>query len=119
MNSAGARSAGGCRLEAAARSAQRAASALRQSVPGSCTRGMYSACRDTTTPWDQLISSTMTPTTAVAVKLAVTSDDPEPDVVETPCENGGLLTTLHKHLPSLGKLRVNKTNAEHGSPLFR
>lgn len=83
-----------------------------------CGAGMYSACRDTTTPWDQLISSTMTPTTAVAVKLAVTSDEPEPDVVETPCENGGLFGSIHKHLPALSKLKASN-RSEQGSPLFR
>lgn len=83
-----------------------------------CGAVMNSACRDTTTPWDHLISATMTPTTAVAVKLVVTSDDPEPDVVETPCENGGFFGSIHKHLPSLSKLKVNKRN-EQRSPLFR
>lgn len=66
------------------------------------------------TRWEQLISSTLTPTTAVAVKLAVTPDDQE-NGGPPPQQNGGLLGSL-KHLPGLSKLR---STSEQRSPLFR
>lgn len=63
------------------------------------------------TQWEQLISSTMTPTTAVAVKLAVTPDEEAPG--QTQPETRGLLGTLNRHM---GKFGVNHTK---GSTLFR
>ncbi|XP_066909606.1 ATP-sensitive inward rectifier potassium channel 12 isoform X2 [Halyomorpha halys] len=64
-----------------------------------------------TTQWEQLISSTMTPTTAVAVKLAVTPDEEQP--VPNQTETGGLLGTINKHMGKFGGGR------SAGSTLFR
>jgi len=77
------------------------------------------------TPWEQLISSTMTPTTAVAVKLAVTDEPPEPtDPNGTGLPpgvsgsggagggsggGGGIFGALHRHIPILSRLSLNKT----------
>ncbi|KAF6203326.1 hypothetical protein GE061_003744, partial [Apolygus lucorum] len=58
------------------------------------------------TQWEQLISSTMTPTTAVAVKLAVTPDE-ETDVPQT-VDYGGLLGTINRHM---GKFSSRKSAA--------
>lgn len=74
------------------------------------------------TPWEQLISSTMTPTTAVAVKLAVTDEPPEPadpkgcaalpgEIAADGGAAAGLLGTLHRHIPLLARLSLNKTAA--------
>ncbi|KAK9500365.1 hypothetical protein O3M35_001644 [Rhynocoris fuscipes] len=63
------------------------------------------------TQWEQLISSTMTPTTAVAVKLAVTPDEETPG--PNPTETKGLLGTINRHM---GKFGVTHTK---GSTLFR
>ncbi|KAL1130757.1 hypothetical protein AAG570_011998 [Ranatra chinensis] len=85
------------------------------------------------TQWEQLISSTMTPTTAVAVKLAVTPEEEEggPVGVVGEVEGGhgvgggvgtrrrtGLLARIARHWPSLAKIR-RAANSEQGSPLFR
>ncbi|VVC28463.1 Hypothetical protein CINCED_3A003144 [Cinara cedri] len=78
------------------------------------------------TPWEQLISSTMTPTTAVAVKLAVTDEPPEPTDPNGPVlpgdpvadgtgcgTSGGIFGTLHRHIPLLSRLSLNKTDKTH------
>jgi len=75
------------------------------------------------TPWEQLISSTMTPTTAVAVKLAVTDEPPEPtDPNGTVLPGGsaagsgtagGIFSTLHRHIPILSRLSLNKSGKAH------
>ncbi|XP_039290984.1 G protein-activated inward rectifier potassium channel 3 [Nilaparvata lugens] len=74
------------------------------------------------TRWEQLISSTLTPTTAVAVKLAVTPDQDENDVTgpadhQHKTQNGGLLGSL-RHLPGISRF-TSSTNSEQRSPLFR
>nr|ASN63883.1 inward rectifier potassium channel 1 [Nilaparvata lugens] len=74
------------------------------------------------TRWEQLISSTLTPTTAVAVKLAVTPDQDENDVTgpadhQHKTQNGGLLGSL-RHLPGISRF-TSSTNNEQRSPLFR
>ncbi|CAB0014504.1 unnamed protein product, partial [Nesidiocoris tenuis] len=62
------------------------------------------------TQWEQLISSTMTPTTAIAVKLAVTPDEESgPPPIHN--ETGGLLNAINRHM---GKFGSQKT-----STLFR
>lgn len=68
----------------------------------------------------------MTPTTAVAVKLAVTDEPPEPtdpNGVVLPGDpiaggggggtSGGILGTLHRHIPILSRLSLNKTDKTH------
>ncbi|RZF35424.1 hypothetical protein LSTR_LSTR006968 [Laodelphax striatellus] len=74
------------------------------------------------TRWEQLISSTLTPTTAVAVKLAVTPDQDENDVTgpadhQHKTQNGGLLGSL-RHLPGISRF-TSSNNNEQRSPLFR
>nr|UZS41054.1 inward rectifier potassium channel 1A [Nilaparvata lugens] len=74
------------------------------------------------TRWEQLISSTLTPTTAVAVKLAVTPDQDENDVTgpadhQHKTQNGGLLGSL-RHLPGISRF-TSSNNSEQRSPLFR
>jgi len=74
------------------------------------------------TPWEQLISSTMTPTTAVAVKLAVTDEPPEPTdpngtvlpggPAASASTAGGIFGTLHRHIPILSRLS-NKSDKAH------
>lgn len=76
------------------------------------------------TPWEQLISSTMTPTTAVAVKLAVTDEPPEPTdpngtvlaggSAASASTTGGIFGTLHRHIPILSRLSLNKSDKAHG-----
>lgn len=60
----------------------------------------------------------MTPTTAVAVKLAVTDEPPEPTdlngavLAGDPAPGaaaGGIFGTLHRHIPILSRLSLNKT----------
>ncbi|CAH1726151.1 unnamed protein product [Aphis gossypii] len=75
------------------------------------------------TPWEQLISSTMTPTTAVAVKLAVTDEPPEPTdpngtvlpggSAAAASTTGGIFGTLHRHIPILSRLSLNKSDKAH------
>ncbi|XP_026822662.1 G protein-activated inward rectifier potassium channel 3-like isoform X2 [Rhopalosiphum maidis] len=75
------------------------------------------------TPWEQLISSTMTPTTAVAVKLAVTDEPPEPTdpngtvlpggSAAATNTTGGIFGTLHRHIPILSRLSLNKSDKAH------
>ncbi|XP_050540469.1 G protein-activated inward rectifier potassium channel 3-like isoform X2 [Daktulosphaira vitifoliae] len=83
--------------------------------------------RRLSTPWEQLISSTMTPTTAVAVKLAVT-DEPDPSEPNgtIPGETGqrtggGFLSSIRKRLPIFSSLSLNKngqTNFSYRQPRF-
>jgi hypothetical protein len=84
-------------------------------------------------PWEHLLSSTISPAAAVAVKMAISEE--EPDDQQQPSssrrrggsvtENGGLLGTIHRHLPSLPRLSLGraaaaaKTKGDHGAPLFR
>jgi len=84
-------------------------------------------------PWEHLLSSTISPAAAVAVKMAISED--EPDDQQQPSssrrrggsvtENGGLLGTIHRHLPSITRLSLGraaaaaKTKGDHGAPLFR
>lgn len=84
-------------------------------------------------PWEHLLSSTISPAAAVAVKMAISEE--EPDEQQQPSssrrrggsvtENGGLLGTIHRHLPSLTRLSLGraaaaaKTKGDHGAPLFR
>ncbi|KAI5728437.1 hypothetical protein M8J77_016211 [Diaphorina citri] len=72
-------------------------------------------------PWQQLLASTMTPTTAVAVKLAVTDEPPEPDPPDVIANNrrasNSFFDVLNKRIPVLSKLSISKT--DQGTPLFR
>ena len=81
-------------------------------------------------PWEHLLSSTISPAAAVAVKMAISEEDPEDQQQPSSSrrrggsvtENGGLLGTIHRHMPSFTRLslsRAAKTNGEHGAPLFR
>jgi hypothetical protein len=85
-------------------------------------------------PWEHLLSSTISPAAAVAVKMAISEDEPE-DTQQpssssrrragSATENGGLLGTIHRHLPSLSRLSLGaaaaaaKTKGDQGAPLFR
>lgn len=84
-------------------------------------------------PWEHLLSSTISPAAAVAVKMAISEEEPEHQQqpsssrrrVGSVTENGGLLGTIHRHLPSLTRLSLGrasaaaKTKDDHGAPLFR
>ncbi|XP_021935585.1 G protein-activated inward rectifier potassium channel 3-like isoform X1 [Zootermopsis nevadensis] len=86
-------------------------------------------------PWEHLLSSTISPAAAVAVKLAISEEEPEEQPQQPSSssrrrcgpatENGGLLGTIHRHLPSLSRLSLGaaaaaaKTKGDHGAPLFR
>lgn len=88
---------------------------------GKCTWPWpVTGCR-MSTPWEQLISSTMTPTTAVAVKLAVTDEPPEPTDPNgavlagssagcSGTSGSGIFGNLHRHIPLLSRLSLNKTD---------
>lgn len=71
-------------------------------------------------PWQQLLASTMTPTTAVAVKLAVTDEPPEPDppdVIATNHRQSNSFFEVLQKFPVLSKLSISRS--EQGTPLFR
>lgn len=84
-------------------------------------------------PWEHLLSSTISPAAAVAVKMAISEDEPEDQQQPSSSrrrggsvtENGGLLGTIHRHLPSITRFSlgraaaVAKTKGNHGAPLFR
>lgn len=84
-------------------------------------------------PWEHLLSSTISPAAAVAVKMAISEEEPEDQQQPSSSrrrggsvtENGGLLGTIHRHLPSLTRLSLGraaaaaKTKGDHGAPLFR
>lgn len=85
-------------------------------------------------PWEHLLSSTISPAAAVAVKMAISEEEPDDPQqpssssrrrVGSATENGGLLGTIHRHLPSLSRLSLGaaaaaaKTKRDHGAPLFR
>jgi hypothetical protein len=81
-----------------------------------------------------LLSSTISPAAAVAVKMAISEEEPEDPQqpssssrrrVGSATENGGLLGTIHRHLPSFSRLSLGaaaaaaKTKGDQGAPLFR
>ncbi|XP_069685255.1 ATP-sensitive inward rectifier potassium channel 12-like isoform X2 [Periplaneta americana] len=83
-------------------------------------------------PWEHLLSSTISPAAAVAVKMAISEEDPDEQQQPSSSrrkggartENGGLLGTIHRHLPSLSRLSLGaaaaaaKTKGDQGAPLF-
>jgi hypothetical protein len=93
-------------------------------MPGDATSALSA-------PWEHLLSSTISPAAAVAVKMAISEDEPEPSSSSrrragSATENGGLLGTIHRHLPSLSRLSLGaaaaaaaKTKGDQGAPLFR
>lgn len=107
------------RYPAAACSADRAWRQTR----GKCAWPLSATGCRMSTPWEQLISSTMTPTTAVAVKLAVTDEPPEPTdpngtvlpggSATAASTTGGIFGTLHRHIPILSRLSLNKSDKAH------
>ena len=80
-------------------------------------------------PWEHLLSSTISPAAAVAVKMAISEEEPEEPQQATssrrrvaPTENGGLLGTIHRQLPSLSKLclgTATTTKGDQGALLSR
>lgn len=85
-------------------------------------------------PWEHLLSSTISPAAAVAVKMAISEEEPEDPQQPSSSsrrragsvtENGGLLGTIHRHLPSFSRLSLGaaaaaaKTKGDQGAPLFR
>lgn len=96
-------------------------------MPGDATSALSA-------PWEHLLSSTISPAAAVAVKMAISEDEPEDPQQSSSSsrrrtgsatENGGLLGTIHRHLPSLSRLSLGaaaaaaKTKGDQGAPLFR
>ncbi|XP_023717716.1 G protein-activated inward rectifier potassium channel 3 [Cryptotermes secundus] len=96
-------------------------------MPGDATSALSA-------PWEHLLSSTISPAAAVAVKMAISEDEPEDQQqpssssrrrVGSATENGGLLGTIHRHLPALSRLSLGaaaaaaKTKGDQGAPLFR